>query len=690
MNGSIRNVCWSWLIAAATVASGQESDLHWSFRTPVRPEVPLADRGGNPIDGFITERLVERGIVPLGAVDRRTLIRRVTLDLTGLPPTPAEVEAFLVDAAPDAYQRLLDRLLASPHYGERWARHWLDIARYADSNGLDENIAHGNAWRYRDYVIRSLNEDKPYDQFLTEQLAGDLLDSGDDPALRRDRLIATGLLSLGPKVLAEVDEKKMEMDIVDEQVDTVSRALMGLTLGCARCHDHKFDPIGQKDYYALAGIFQSTRTMDSFTKIARWHEHSIATGDELARKDQHDKLLAARQQQLEARIAAARSKLPPPSGETQPADIEARFPPETRTELEQIRREIATLEAAAPVMPTAMGVADGVVADTPLLQRGDHLAAGEVIPRGFPRVLAGDARPTLPPGTSGRRELARWLTSRSHPLTARVLVNRLWRWHFGKGLVPTVDNFGKLGVPPTHPELLDWLAVTFVEQGWSLKTMHRRIMTSDAYRRSSAYNESAAAVDPENRTYWRFDLHRLEAEVIRDAILAVSGTLDQTLGGSLLEVKNREFLFDHTSRDHSRYSHIRRRSIYLPVIRNHLYDWFQIFDYTNASILNGDRATSTLAPQALLLMNSEMIADVAGELSERLLRTASTPEERTSLLFELAYARPPQPAERARILRFVNSFIADAGGASGNDTQRQAWQAVCQAVFASSEFIYLR
>ena len=684
----------------ATRRSGvdiEQGRKHWAFQTPVKPKVPGSRpiaSSRQPIDAFILAALEKAGLKPLGPADKRTLIRRATFDLIGLPPTPAEIDAFLADKSIGAFRRVVDRLLDSPHYGERWGRHWLDVARYADSNGLDENVAHGNAWRYRDYVVKSLNDDKPYDEFLVEQLAGDLLDSDTDVSRRNNRLIATGFLVLGPKVLAEVDEGKMKMDIVDEQIDTIGRSLMGLTLGCARCHDHKFDPIGQDDYYGLAGIFKSTRTMEHFKKVARWQENSIALPADTARIKKHQQLVSDKKKQIEDRVAVAKRGLTSPAGEKVPQDIEKRFPQQTQLELKKLRDEVKQLENSVPVMPTAMGVVDGAVAHAAVHLRGSHLTLGVVVPRRFPRVLSVENQPSLPDKSSGRLEFARWLTAPSHPLTARVMVNRIWRWHFGKGLVPTVDNFGLQGQPPTHPQLLDWLAVRFVEEGWSIKAMHRLVMLSDAYQRSSNFDSRHTAADQDNQFYWRYDIRRLEAEVIRDALLALSGTLDRTLGGSLLEVKNRVYLFDHTSNDKSSYD-ISRRSIYVPVIRNHLYDMFQLFDYTDASVLNGNRDTSTIAPQALFLMNSQLVTSLTTAMAKRLLEADGTHKAHINQLFLEAYGRQPTADELNHadifLSRFAKLTAQDKDETKGNaDSTQQAWQGLCQSVILSSEFIYVR
>jgi hypothetical protein len=673
----------------------------WAFRPPLDPPVPdVADpewpRTG--LDRFLLAALEARGLTPAPAAERRTLIRRATFDLTGLPPTLEEIDAFLDDDAPDAFARVVERLLASPQYGERWGRHWLDLARYADSNGLDENVAHGTAWRYRDYVIAAFNGDKPYDQFVLEQLAGDLLPAAaaDSPSARHERLIATGFLCLGPKVLAEVDERKMEMDIVDEQVDTVGRAFLGLTLGCARCHDHKFDPIATADYYGLAGIFKSTRTMETFKKVARWFENSLAGEQDLARKAVHDQKVTAQNKTIRDLIAAANEQLRGEGGDgfEVPKMPEPLYPEETRAELKRLRGELAALAKSAPEMPSAMGVSEGQVADTPVLIRGSHLTPGPLVPRRVPRVIAAVAPPRFSAAQSGRLELAHWLIAPDHPLTSRVMVNRIWRWHFGQGLVPTPDNFGALGNRPSNPPLLDWLAHRFIASGWSIKAMHRLIMLSSAYLMASDDNSRAAQVDPENRLCWRMNVRRLEAEEIRDSLLAVSGLLDRHMGGSLLAVKNRAYFFDHTSKDATTYDSP-HRSIYLPVVRNHLYDVFQLFDYADPSVTSGDRATTTVAPQALFMINGEIVLQASRDLATGLLgRPERDDSGRIERLYRIAYGRPPAAPESERAAAYLERFaraLQEENEAGGADTRRlDAWQALCQVILASNEFVFIR
>jgi mono/diheme cytochrome c family protein len=666
----------------------------WSFRPMGEHQPPATSNASwaiNPIDQFILKGLEAKGLSPAAPADKLTLLRRATFDLTGLPPTPAEIEAFENDSSPAAYATVIDRLLDSPHYGERWGRHWLDVARYADSNGLDENIAHGNAWRYRDYVVRSFNADKPYNQFLVEQLAGDLLPDAADDATRHDRLIATGFLSLGPKVLAEVDKTKMEMDILDEQVDTIGRSLLGLTFGCARCHDHKFDPIRAEDYYALVGIFKSTKTMESYATIAKWWENPLVPPVEVQKKAAFDKLVAEQKAAIDALVKKSKEALQAANKEADlpkdAAELEAKFPAEVLTELAVRREQLAALTKNTPEVPTAMGVIEGKVSDVPIHIRGSHLALGKVVPRGFPVVLVSTEQPKLAPDRSGRLEFAQWLTKDDHPLTSRVMVNRLWRWHFGQGLVNTPDNFGRLGETPSHPELLDWLARRFIQEGWSIKSMHRLMMLSQTYQMSSQFSSQGAAADPENRLYWRMPIRRLEAEEIRDSLLATSGLLDRSQGGSMLHVGNRQFLFDHTSKDGTKYDS-KRRSLYLPIIRNNLYDVFQLFDASDATVIEGNRASTVVAPQALFVLNSDLVISASEALAKDALALRDlSADERVNQLYLRTLARPATAKEKERAVAYVDRLKA---GNTEPAADHKAWSSLCHVLLATNEFIYLR
>lgn len=664
---------------------------HWSFHSPRKQNLPAVEHNTwprNPVDRFILARLEAAGLTPAPPADKRTLIRRLTFDLWGLPPTPEQIDDFLADDRPEAYERLVDRLLASPAYGERWGRHWLDVVRYADSNGLDENVAHGNAWRYRDYVVASWNADKPYDRFLTEQLAGDLLPAVDD-SQRRELLIATGFLAIGPKVLAEVDEAKMEMDIIDEQLDTLGRSVLALTLGCARCHDHKFDPLDTADYYGLAGIFKSTRTMEHFKKVARWYENVLPSPETTALQAEYAARQASLQQALAGLLEQADQQLRAslPADQPWPENRESLYPPETQSAVKKLREELAQLQKNPPELPSAMGVTEGTITDVAIHIRGDPLKLGAVVLRRVPAVFQGPDAPVFSAETSGRRELADWLTDPRHPLTSRVLVNRVWRWHFGRGLVPSVDNFGSLGEPPTHPELLDWLACEFVESGWSLKALHRLLLTSATYQQTSAITpetERSFAADPENRLYGRATVRRLEAEAFRDALLAVSGLLDDRQGGSLLQVKNRAYFFDHTSKDLTDYSS-HRRSLYLPVVRNNVYDLFQLLDFPDPAVPNGDRATSTVAPQALLFLNSGFVLDCAEHFARRLLHAEVDDVGRVHQMYRLAYGREARNEEVAQALELLQRVTTDPS----TEERLRAWTILCQVIVAANEFLYV-
>jgi hypothetical protein len=961
--------------AAASPSSAPAStNRHWAFQPVVDPPLPAVRDAAwvqNGIDRFILAQLEAHRTRPAPPAARRVWLRRATFDLTGLPPRPAEIEAFVRDPAPDAFLRAVDRLLASPRYGERWGRHWLDVARYADSNGMDENLAYANAWRYRDYVIQSFNTDKPYHDFLCEQIAGDLLPPRSDGSALPGAVMATGFLCIGPKMLAEDDPVKMEMDIVDEQLDTTCRVFLGLTVGCGRCHDHKYDPVPMTDYYALAGIFKSTRTMENFKVVARWQERPLGTAAEIEKLLTHrsrlaeatnrvagliatgnsnlvreararvgDYLLAAQTQRerdrwlkaatplgdsskilshgdaivveaehfqraenvvatqtgygqgigviygeggklnvaeydvplpragayrVELRYAAAaarpvrlllnrvtanpdvaghvtgswnpdtqtwevagvfdlpagtnvirierddciphfdklllaavpaaeaarlresgtpgsatgdlvpefvqqwarqlektetdagsplaawhagvrgelraannpthlvtltelakhyRSTFARAAGEERPAqsgsshlitalqnsdlepyrrllndpkgpfavpkNVETHYSPSIADALKQARAELKSLEAALPALPEAMAVGEGTVQDLRVHKRGSHLTLGDTSPRGFLAAIGAPTGET--PGTngSGRLELARWMAQPGHPLTARVMVNRIWQGHFGEGLVRSPDNFGRLGETPTHPELLDWLAARFVDSGGSVKAMHRLIMTSAAYQQASTGPE--AAQDPEDKLWGHFRRRRLEAEAIRDAILAVAGGLDPGMGGSTLTTRDREYVTGTASKVEVSIYDSPRRSVYLPIIRSALYDVFQVFDFADPSVSNGHRDQTTVAPQALFMLNSRLVAREARRLATTLLAEGRDNDaNRMEALYQRAYGRSATPLEVSSGLRHLESYAAARAraGSKEDESRLAAWQSLCRAVFAANEFIYL-
>ena len=789
--------------AAPRVIDLKEGSKHWAFRPIASPPVPKAD-AANPIDAFINEKLAEKGLSLAAPADKRTLIRRATFDLTGLPPPPQEVDAFLNDHSPDAFAKVVDRLLRSPQYGEKWGRHWLDVARYSDSNGLDENIALGTAWRYRDYVVQSINADKPFDQFLTEQLAGDLLEAT-DLTTRREHTTATAFLNLGAKVLAEPDKEKLTMDVVDEQIDVMGRAFMGLTLGCVRCHDHKFDPIPQDDYYALAAIFKSTQSfsvdrigalstayeapmgsLDDFAAIksserilkdqraavAKAETAAIATLRKEVRARATDYLMAAARlpeaptlsqvrliaeplglrphvllncrvylaanetlpffkpwqdalqssgevQQLRgyytALFAAAEKITPNPKVEAEdsllhqaraaldapagflalPPEPIILFPKDVAEKVRALKDTMMTTESNLPDLPTTLAVSEApkILKELPVHIRGSHLALGKPVARGVIQVVQASLKTKLqfPANQSGRLELANWLASADHPLTSRVLVNRIWSWHFGQGIVSSTDNFGLLGQKPSHPELLDWLARWFTSNGWSLKDMHRLIMSSRTYQQSSTVPAAAALTDPENRLLNHFPVRRLEAEEIRDALLDVAGSLDTTIGGKTIPRRNREFVFNHTSKDLTSYASS-RRALYLPIVRNNLYDLFQQFDYPDPSTSTGLRNSTVVSPQALLLMNSELASDAAQTFAMRLFKSAKDKEQRLRTAYRLAFAREATADDINRAENFLTSADAALNSSQQDSTKReqQTWALLCQALMMSNEFIYLR
>ncbi len=912
----------------------------WSLQPIKKVALPVVkDKAWikSPIDNFILARLEAAGLQPAPPADRRTLIRRAYFDLVGLAPTPEEVDAFLNDKAPDAYAKVVDKLLASPQYGERWGRRWLDVARYADSNGLDENTAFGNAWRYRDYVIAALNKDKPYNEFVKEQIAGDLMPT-DDPMLRNDRLTATAFMSLGAKVLAEPDKPKFAMDIVDEQIDTTTKAVLGLTVACARCHDHKFDPISTKDYYAIAGIFKSTRTMVNLNTVAKVFQRPLASpeveaeikikqedvkkadgevkrisnaanqdlrsalnndvgkyilagwelaqggglftigdtpvkagdperliieaekynrGDFTKNFDSYGKdigvihsanstfaewditLPAAGDYQLELRYAAQDSRpvrlkvndqtiaenaltgttgswnpdgqkweaqgifkfiegknvlrleskgvIPhidkllvvaskAPEGQAAPsrtaqqiagqrkliqsvveawaktlrplrgkaefaawkelamapdADFNASaqkiatqvkgtegaelapiraaitakkgpltvpdkaeelYPKDVKDKLAKANEVLKKAQEAVPQAPMTIAVEDAATIENVKVHiRGSTQSLGDEVPRRFPTVLAGETQTPLPEKTSGRLQFAEWMAKDDHPLTSRVMVNRVWQGHFGEGIVRSPDNFGLRGELPSHPELLDYLSATFVENGWSLKKMHRQIMLSNTYQMSSLSNAKGELKDPDNKLFWRMNRRRLEAEPLRDTLLQVSGQLDLSPGGTLLSTKDSDYVTNDQSKNGAQYDKP-RRSIYLPVIRNAVYDFFQAFDFGDPSSVNGKRADTTIAPQALYMMNSPFVMEQARHFAESLLAQKDKSDaDLLRIAYLRAYSRVPAAAETTRATAFLARYDAALIASEPDAAKRRVkvWSGLCQVLLAANEFVFV-
>ena len=798
---------------------------HWAFKPARRYDVPhpndIAWCDGD-IDRFLLAEIEAADLVPAPDADRQTLIRRAYFDLIGLPPSPEQIAAFVDDplSTLDAFATVVDELLNSPHFGERWGRHWLDVARFAESTGGGRSLLYKHSWLYRDYVIEAFNSDKPFDQFIIEQIAGDLLPV-DDYRSGQQQLTATAFLALGPTNYELQDKEQLRMDVIDEQIDTMGRAFLGMTLGCARCHDHKFDPIPTTDYYALAGIFRSTKTMEH-SNVSNWLTRELPVDDAWQQRlDDHKTALTSLRAELDDRQSQAnnirkqlpltmlddvdaeviagswstssgvqkfvgeaysygggpgyemRYRLPLKSpgtydvrvsysphenrspnapftvahkeGETEIRIDQRMKPPidelyaslgqfafddaavitvstagaegmvvadavelvpveldtndedggsaaeqfaQLTTQLETLTSVISNLKSqieetekqAPPRPPETVVVTEedtSEVGDYHVCIRGNAKNLGPEVPRGFLSVASNESGLHVPDEASGRLELARWIASEQNPLTARVAVNRIWKHLFGAGLVSTVDNFGVVGERPSHPELLDTLAVTFVENNWSVKSLIREIMLSRAYRLSSVHTQEAKAVDPENRLLSHQRRRRLEAEAIYDAILSISGQLDTTLGGDTVRADTKSeygYEFD-----------VGRRAVYLPVFRNQLPDLFTAFDFPDPNLSTGKRNVSTLSTQALLLMNSPFVADQARLAAQRLLADETIDNNaRLNLLYHRALGRQPT-AEEAEI---AQSFLASDDDIDGK-LSLDRWTSLCQAVIASLDFRYV-
>jgi hypothetical protein len=652
---------------------------HWAFE-PVRRVEPPADPTGwseHPIDRFISAKRQAAGVFPVAAAEKRVLLRRITFDLIGLPPTPAEVDAFVSDSAPDAFAKVIDRLLASPHYGERWGRHWMDVARYADTAGDNADYPIPEVRLYRDYIIDAFNADKPYDQFVHEQLAGDILAKRGSPEKYAERVIATGFLALSRRYATAPYE--LWHLTLEDAIETTGRAFMGLTLRCARCHDHKYDPVTNADYYALYGVFASTQFPwaggEEFHSMKRPREHFVPVRSE-------SKSLAAHQQriqQLEADIRKAEKESDPKSKEPQ-GKLAA-----LKNQLWELHRSSLPRGLAG-----AYAVQEGKPHDETIQMRGEPTSTGPVVKRGAPRFLCNGSRLSIPPGESGRLQLAEWLTRPDHPLTARVLVNRLWQHHFGKGLVATPSNFGLRGEPPTHPELLDYLAARFIESGWSIKAMHRLILTSKTYQLASADDETNAAKDPGNRWYWRYDRRRLNAEAIRDALLAVSGNLNRSRPGPHPFPPIEKWTWTQHNPFKGVYpsSH---RSVYLMTQRFQRHPFLALFDGPDTNTTTEQRASSTVPLQALYLMNNPFMNERAEGFARRLLAASTEPKERIELMYRLAWSRFPSPVEHRAGLEYVGRYRHELsiGAVPAEQAERESWTSFARTLLTANEFFYV-
>ena len=653
----------------------------WAFQPPKKTAPPEVKDAGWPrgdIDRFLLAEMEAKGLKPVADADPRTLIRRVTFDLIGLPPSPEDVDAFVKEYAAHpqpALEAVVDKLLASPQFGERWGRHWLDVARYGESSGKGSNIAYPHAWRYRDYVIDAFNKDKPYDQFVREQLAGDLLTAKDDRE-KAEFLVATGFLAIGPKEHAERNPRQFAMDLADEQIDATSRAFLGLTVACARCHDHKFDPIPQKDYYALSGIFQSTQTCYGTIRVIQSNHPSplIDLPRDAGATIGLEPLSAERRSSIEKDIQDLKDQASKTTGAN--AFIQGIF---LRTRGAMLQSQLDLYESDGTPKPLAMGVREGrFPSDSRLYVRGELDQAGDRVSRGFPQVLT-TTQPTIGK-ESGRRELADWIASKDNPLTARVMANRVWLHLMGRGLVPTPDNFGASGLPPSHPALLDSLAASFADNGWSVKKLIRTIVLSRAYQLSSQFDEKNFEADPDGVLVWRMPKRRLEAEALRDAMLALSGRLDLTppkgspieSGGEGNVAFRLRFGGDPSLSD-------AHRTVYLPIIRDQTPEVLTLFDFPDPSLLIGERATTTIPAQSLYLMNNPFVIRQAENMAEKLLAGDGDDAAKLTRAYLLCYSRPPSEKE----LKKAQDFLEEYGK---KQSRRATWTALCQALFCSAEF----
>ncbi len=626
-----------------TVADWRSS--HWAFRPVAHPTPPVIPNPKavirNPIDAFVQAKLAAKGLEASPEADRRTLLRRLTFDLTGLPPTAAEIDAFVADTRPDAYERVVERLLASPAYGERWGRHWLDVARYADTKGyvFQEERRYPYAYTYRDYVVEAFNSDRPYDRFILEQLAADQLDLGDDPS----SLAAMGFLTLGRRFLNNTH------DIIDDRIDVVTRGLQGLTVACARCHDHKFDPIPQKDYYSLYGVFAASVEPKDLPLLE--------TPEETAEVKAFQAELAKRQQAADEFRAKNKTGL----------DAKNR---ELRNRLQALQKKVEEWKASSKSAPPRGMVLNDVPrpGDAQLFVRGNPNNRGPRVPRQFLEVLTPDRKPFT--RGSGRLELARAIASTDNPLTARVMVNRVWMHHFGQGLVRTPGDFGSRGEPPTHPELLDWLAWRFVADGWSVKALHRLIVQSATYRQASASRPEGAALDPENQFLWRQNRRRLELEALRDSLLTVSGRLDRTMGGPAVDI--------------TRVPSPPRRTVYAFIERQNLPGVFRTFDFASPDTSTQQRYTTTVPQQALFLLNSPFAVEQAKAFVARAeVAGVTDPAARVQAMYRLAFGRDADADE----VRLGVGFVQAVGGKI--EKGLTAWQQYAQVLLLANEFAFV-
>ena len=673
------------------------SNEHWAYKPLALSKSPPVKKANWPVsfvDHYILAALEQNELAPSSDAPHATLIRRLQFDLIGLPPTPEDVQKFAAainkHGINRAMEKAVDRLLESKRFGERWGKHWLDVARFGESSGGESNVSFPYAWRYRDYVIDAFNADIPYDRFLTEQIAGDLLQAETDDERAR-LLTATGFLAVGPKNLGENNDVQFKADLVDEQIDALTRGVLGSSIACARCHNHKFDPFSMRDYYSLAGIFSSTETF--FGTFPSPANNRGGKPLPLPRVDQqvvlHKSMPAQKFSELKEKFAALDEERSAIQAAAQ-ARLNGKQPERVFTLREvlaniwrigSVEGKLATLDESGKALPLTMGVLDSEqIGDSPLLQRGEVSRPGDLVPRGFPDFRSTSQTSIHDATQSGRMELAQWLTSQ--PLTSRVYVNRIWQHLFGEGLVRTVDDFGTTGASPSHVELLDQLARRFVEDGWSTKSLIKELALSHTYRQASTFHPQAFQQDPENHLLWRMPKKRLEAELIRDAILFVSGEIDLARpDGSLVAtpIGDRPIALIGLNKKLPRdLDGARYRSVYLPVIRDRLPDVIDLFDGAEPSLVTGKRTNTNVPVQALFLMNSSFMNARASAFADRLVSEADEIEPLIRRAFLLCFAREPDASE----LRMASSYIRSNDSGSEN----QSIQNFLQALMSTAEF----
>ncbi len=683
----------------------EEGRKYWAYQQPKKTEPPTVKNTAWPksdIDRYVLAKIEDKGLQPVPDAAKLDLLRRVSFDLTGLPPNPGDIQAFMKDTSADAFAHVVDNLLASERFGEYWGRHWLDVARYAESSGKDINVPYPFAWRYRDWVIGAMNEDMPYDEFVRQQIAGDLLPYK-DAVDQSKKIVATGFLAIGAKPHNERNRRQFALEVADEQIDTLSQAFLATTVACARCHDHKFDPIPQRDYYAMAGIFFSSETLFGTSEAVQNNNTAdlIDLGKESGMPAGFEGISPTQRQSLQRRVgelAEARDTGVREAMEARRTGKDVNFfkVQAVRQQMGETKGQLGRYDEQGNPRILTMGVYDRrMPINSTIFNRGEATQPGnETIPRGLVQVMFKNEPPKITNG-SGRLDLANWLGSEENPQTARVMVNRMWRWLFGRGIVATVDNFGAMGEKPTHPELLDHLAIRFIQNGWSIKKMVREIVLSRTYQLASQNAPQNFAADPDNALFWRMNTRGLDAESLRDAMLAVSGKLDLyppegstvcRMGDQGREGLIRVFMSTQQPTNY--------RSVYLPILRDVLPEALALFDFANPALVTGDRETTNVPSQSLYLLNNPQVVSLSDAFARRVYESAKDNPTRASNAYWMAFGRAPTAQETQATRAFFSNYSQDADKArtakgGGRDISMYAWSAFCQALMASAEFRYL-